>query len=210
MNAILLRRLLATAIILLSVSGARAQLYGIGYSISGGSTLPEARLKNADGFSVANKEGFRVGPTVEYMFKSGVAFDASLYFARYDIRLNDGNNSYNFGRSFIELPLNIKFSRYLIKAQNFALAPMIVTGPSFMFNIGRHHAGEYATQCRFQPAWNVGGGFELMGFLQVTVGYRFGLNNFIKRFDMRPDAEMRCKGIYVTAGFIFRPIVLKL
>lgn len=72
-----------------------------------------------------------------------------------------------------------------------------------MFNVGRNHAGEYATQRRFQPGWNIGGGFDI-GFLQVTVGYRFGLNNCIKRFDMRPGAEMRCNGIFVTAGLILR------
>lgn len=91
MNAIFIRRLLATAIILLSVSGARAQFSGFGYSFTLAGTIPDARLKNADGFSIENKER-----------------------------------------------------------------------------------------------------------------YRFGLNNFIKRFDMRPDAEMRCNGIFVTAGLILR------
>lgn len=211
MNAIFIRRLLATAIILLSVSGARAQDtgLGIGYSFTIGAIVPEARLKNADGFSVENKDAFRVGPMVEYHLKSGFAFDAGLYLTRYDSRLTDGYNSYNFGRTFIEVPLNVKFSRFIRFGEGFGLAPMIVTGPSLMFNVGRHHAGEYATQRRFQPGWNIGAGFD-MAFLQVTVGYRFGLNNFIKRFDMRPDAEMRCNGIFVTAGFIFRPIALKL
>mgnify|MGYP000009130401 CR=1 FL=1 len=203
MNAIFIRRLLATAIILLSVSGARAQFSGFGYSFTLAGTIPDARLKNADGFSIENKEGFRVGPMVEYFLKNGFAFDAALYLTRYYTKLNDGNESFNFGRTFIEVPLNIKFSRYIRLGPGFALAPMIVTGPSLMFNVGRNHAGEYATQRRFQPGWNIGGGFDI-GFLQVTVGYRFGLNNFIKRFDMRPDAEMRCNGIFVTAGLILR------
>lgn len=211
MKALSPGRLLALALILLTAFGARAwdMGMGIGYSFTIGAMVPEARLKNADGFSLENKDAFRIGPMVEYHLKSGFAFDAGLYLTRYDSRLSDGDKTYNFGRTFIEVPLNIKFSRPIRFGEGFGLAPMIVTGPSLMFNVGRNRAGEYATQRRFQPGWNIGAGFD-MAFLQVTVGYRFGLNNFLKRFPMRPDAEMRCNGIFVTAGFIFRPISLKL
>ena len=56
-------------------------------------------------------------------------------------------------------------------------APFIYAGPSFLFRLDHDDPFPLATD-RVQPGWDVGIGFDIVNFIQISGGYRFGLGNF--------------------------------
>ena len=76
------------------------------YGFNFGGSFAEARLSDASGFSLDNRSGFRGGLVLEYQLpSSGLAFDGSVLYHRYNTRLIEHSNDARsaFGRNFIEL-----------------------------------------------------------------------------------------------------------
>lgn len=168
--------------------GADAQLrYGFRF----GGDFAKATLGNSnaisdnstEGASLVNRSGFSGGLVLEYQFeKCGFAPDIALLYTRYNTRLSiqeAKGSPYSFGRNFIEVPIHLKWKFWLPQTNNL-FAPMIYTGASMMFrldhNSGISHSIPFKTNV-FQPGWDVGIGFDIINFIQINAGYRFGLGD---------------------------------
>lgn len=199
------RSLLAAVMITSIASSVNAQFR---YGINAGVSIAKPDLSGTVGTGAVIKSGagFRGGLTLEYQVPTlGVAFDASIDYLRYNLRLANerGASDYtDIGRNFIEVPLNIKYKFWLGNFHNL-VAPMVMTGPSFMFNLDKQPENAPLTQKRFQPGWNVGLGFDIINFIQLNAGYRFAFGNAIKHSDLMGSAKLRNKGWYVTATLLF-------
>lgn len=191
---------LLAAVFASAMNGAQAQWrYGFNF----GGSISEASLDNADGYSLKNRSGFRGGLTLEYQSpRCGLAFDGSVLYERYNAQLTDNAmaTTTDFGRNFIEVPLNVKY-KFWLNAFNQLVAPMVFTGPTFRFALDSKSAP--LTQQRFQPGWNVGAGFDAANILQLSAGYRFGLGNACKSFAGRDDATLHSNGWFVQAVILF-------
>lgn len=201
----ILRSLLAAVMITSIASSARAQFrYGINAGVS--IAKPDLSGTVGTGAVIESGAGFRGGLTLEYQVPTlGLAFDASVDYLRYNLRLANerGASDYtDIGRNFIEVPLNIKYKFWLGNFHNL-VAPMVMTGPSFMFNLDKQPENAPLTQKRFQPGWNVGLGFDIINFIQLNAGYRFAFGNAIKHSDLMGSAKLRNKGWYVSATLLF-------
>lgn len=192
--------LLLAAVFASAVNSVEAQWrYGFNF----GGSVAGASLDKADGYSLKNRSGFRGGMTVEYQLpKCGLAFDGSMLYERYSTRLveNASAEVADFGRNFIEIPLNVKY-KFWLNAFNQLVAPMVFTGPTFRFALNSKDAP--LTQQHFQPGWNVGAGLDAANILQLSAGYRFGLGNACKSFDGRENATLHSDGWFIQAVILF-------
>ena len=198
------RSLLAAVMITSIASSVNAQFrYGINAGVS--IAKPDLSGTVGTGAVIESGAGFRGGLTLEYQVPTlGLAFDASVDYLRYNLRLANerGASDYtDIGRNFIEVPLNIKYKFWLGNFHNL-VAPMVMTGPSFMFNLDKQPENAPLTQKRFQPGWNVGLGFDIINFIQLNAGYRFAFGNAIKHSDLMGSAKLRNKGWYVSATLL--------
>lgn len=169
---------------------------------------------------LSNRSGFSGGLVLEYQFeKCGFAPDIALLYTRYNTRLIlPGQNPRSFGRNFIEVPIHLKWKFWIPQTKNL-FAPMIYTGPSLMFRLGHGDGVSYPySDCPadqacltmmsqvtfkskvFQPGWDLGIGFDVINFIQITAGYRFGLGN---AFSSPSDVTLHTNGWNVAATLLF-------
>ena len=173
------------------------------YGFRFGGEFASARLKNVPAYALDNRSGFSGGLMLEYQFeKNGFAPDIAVLYTRYNTRLMaDGTDPICFGRNFIEIPLHLKY-KFWLKSTHDLFAPLIYTGPSLSFRLDHNDAFPLTTK-RVQPAWDLGIGFDIINFIQVTAGYRFGLGNAVKMFYDNPDASMKADGWNLSVNMIF-------
>lgn len=195
-----LQLLLLTALLAVIAVPASAQLrYGFRF----GGEFASASLKSAPGASLVNRSGFSGGLMLEYqMPRCGFAPDIAVLYTRYNSRLAEGGNApASFGRNFIEVPLHLKY-KFWLKAFSDMFAPMIYTGPALSMRVGGDHSSPLAAK-RVQPGWDLGIGFDIANFIQITGGYRFGLGNAVDSWAAHPDATLRTNGWNISANILF-------
>lgn len=190
---------IAAAILFLSLA-ANAQLR---YGFRLGGSFADARLENAGSNTLSNKSGFSGGLMLEYqMPKCGLAADIAVLYTRFNTApLIDGRREECFGKNFIEIPLHVKYKFWLSKFHDL-FGPLVYTGPSVMIKAGGNSASPLASHSVL-PGWDVGIGFDIVNFIQITGGYRFGLGNALKSSSEYPDARLRTNGWNVAANLIF-------
>ncbi len=194
-------RLLLLLLALGCTTAATAQLrYGFRF----GGEFAAASLKNAAGYRLENRSGFSGGLALEYQVPvNGLAADIAVLYTRYNTRIaNPGeDNLHSFGRNFIEVPIHLKYKFWLHSTKDL-FGPLVYTGPSFMMAVGSKSDNPLSTK-RFQPGWDVGIGFDIINFIQITGGYRFGLGNAVDAFSAAPDATLRTNGWNISATLLF-------
>ena len=185
-------------IILTSLS-ATAQLR---YGFRLGGSFAKSSLSDAPGMSMKNGSGFSGGFLLEYQMEScGFAPDIAVLYTRYSSRLIDEvSGPVKLGRDFIEVPLHLKYKFYLSSTNNL-VAPMIYTGPSLLFRLGKVNPEQIETKS-MQPGWDVGIGFDIINFIQLSAGYRFGLGNAVSHSAV-PGTCLHTNGWNVSANIIF-------
>lgn len=172
------------------------------------------------GASLSNRSGFSGGLMLEYQFeKCGFAPDIAVLYTRYNTRISfRGNKPESFGRNFIEIPIHFKWKFWIPQTKNL-FAPMIYTGPSVMFRLGHNKGASYDDNDGLmeqimptalitktfktniaQPGWDLGIGFDVINFIQITAGYRFGLGNALSD---PADATLRTNGWNLSANILF-------
>lgn len=186
-------------IILVSSLPAAAQLC-YGFRLSG--FFAAASLSKAPGMSMKNGSGFSGGLLLEYqMENNGFAPDIAVLYTRYSSKLMDEvSGPAKIGRNFIEVPLHLKYKFYISSANNL-VAPMIYTGPSLLFRLGKGNPEQMATRS-VQPGWDLGIGLDIINFIQLSAGYRFGLGNAINESAV-PGVCLHTNGWNVSANIIF-------
>lgn len=172
-----------------------------GLRLSG--VITDARMTHAPGFSVDNKGAFSGGLVLEYQVPDmGLAVDGALLYTRFNARFKDGDNTLpGLGRNFLEIPIHAKYKFWLSKFHNL-VAPMVYTGPSFMFRIDKGGNPEFSSKV-FQPGWDVGLGIDIVNFIQITGGYRFGMGNALENLKGNPDAKFHTDGWNISATILF-------
>ena len=174
--------------------------------------IAKASLSKAGSSSVAssdpgndlrlvNRSGFSGGLVLEYQFeKCGFAPDIALLYTRYNTRLALGDEKpHSLGRNFIEVPIHLKWKFWIPQTKNL-FAPMLYTGPSLMFRAGQDKGLPDFRSKVFQPGWDAGIGFDVINFIQITAGYRFGLGNAL---DTPDGMTLHTNGWNIAATLLF-------
>lgn len=162
-------------------------------------------------FDTDNRCGFTAGVMTEFTVPViGLCFDLSLMYTRMNSEVglyttnNSGEMSNEFDNSskdFFQIPLNIKYKLGLPVVGRI-ITPYIYTGPDFAFRLGHSDAFK-----RFQVAWDLGLGVELVRHLQIGAGYSWGINNIARKITGYEgfDGKFRTRNNYwtITAAYLF-------
>lgn len=190
--------LLLMAVLLTSLSASSQLRYGFRL----GGAFAKASLTSAPGMSMKNGSGFSGGLLLEYQMESnGFAPDIAVLYTRYSSKLMDEvSGPAKIGRNFIEVPLHLKYKFYLSSTNNL-VAPMVYTGPSLLFRLGKANPEQMHTKA-VQPGWDLGIGLDIINFIQLSAGYRFGLGNAVSQ-SLVPGVCLHTNGWNVSANIIF-------
>lgn len=145
------------------------------FGLKGGLNLTSMSL-DANAFSKSNQAGFFIGPTVKFTIPIvGLGFDASaLYDQRKGTVTSVTDTEMAIKEQSIQIPINIRYGFGLGSTASIYL----FAGPQFGFNVGDKNivssAGEWTFKSSNVSA-NVGLGLMLLGHLQVSANYNFGL-----------------------------------
>lgn len=146
--------------------------------------------------------GFSGGLAFEWQMPTGgLAIGASALYERRNTSAgmlsDDGpgvfkRDYFQIGRNYIAVPIDIKY-KFGIPAIGGLAGPYVFTGPDLAWRLGggigpRTHMG-----------WNVGAGFDIINFVQVSAGYRFGITNLGKDY----DEKWRDSGAFVAVTILF-------
>ncbi len=196
-----IRILALLTLVIVSAIPSHSQLrYGFRF----GGSFATPSLRNAKDYKLINRSGFSGGMMLEYTLpETGAAADIAVLFTRYSTRLEmPGGGRMSFGRNFIEVPLHLKYKFWLPAFSN-TVAPVVYTGPSLMIKTDKVKEDSPMTTMRLQLGWDVGVGIDIINFIQLTAGYRFGLGNAVKSFPACNDATLHTNGWIVSVSLLF-------
>lgn len=188
---------------LAAVAGALAAPAQLRYGVRLGGDFAALRLNDADGCGLRNRSGFSGGLVLEYQLpRCGFAPDIAVVYTRRNSRLTlpDGSRA-SFGRDFIEIPLHLKYKFWLSSTKKL-VGPMVYAGPVMSVRVGDSGSGPLRTH-RVQPGLDVGVGIDVVNFIQIAGGYRFGLGNASDSFTGWPDSTLRTDAWTVSATILF-------
>lgn len=162
-------------------------------------------------FSGSNRCGFTGGVQVEYITKLNLGFDISVMYSYMDFDIdNESDNPLytmpDFGKNFIEIPLNIKYMIGIPAVSKF-FKPFIFTGPCVAIKLDK--GDNYWKTRTSQWTWNFGIGFEFIRHLQISGSYGLGINNLVdgKSIDNIPikTDNLKARNNYwtITAAWLF-------
>ena len=140
------------------------------FGLKGGLNLTSISL-DANAISKTNQAGFFIGPTFKFTIPIvGLGFDAS---ALYDQRKAEVDNT-SVKQQSIQIPINLRYGIGLGSTASI----YFFAGPQFGFNVGdkdiKTDLGNWTFNSSSVSA-NVGLGLMLLGHLQVSANYNFGL-----------------------------------
>lgn len=133
---------------------------------------------NKSTFDSDNRAGFTGGLMMEFTVPViNLGFDASLLYAQRSVNvLDDTNNYHTDRRSYIDIPINLKW-KIGIPVIGKVFTPFLTTGPDFSFLCSKQNFKDAWDSRKFDFAWNVGAGVQLFNKLQLAASYGFGLTN---------------------------------
>lgn len=162
-----MKKLVLILLMLLPAAFATAQFH-YGLRLGGEFTRPTA----SGGASVYGGNGFAGGLTANYVLpKAPLAFTASVLYERRNITATDANNSTcSFGHNVIAVPADLGYRLPLHLVRDL-VSPYVFTGPDLAWRLGDCYGRD------FHFGWNVGVRIDVIDLLQLSGGYRFGINN---------------------------------
>ena len=145
------------------------------FGLKGGLNLTSMSL-DANAISKSNQAGFFIGPTVKFTLPIvGLGFDAS---ALYDQRKAEVDDT-SIKQQSIQIPINLRYGIGLGSTASI----YFFAGPQFGFNVGdkdiKTDVGNWTFKSSNISA-NVGLGLMLLGHLQVSANYNFGLGKTVE------------------------------
>lgn len=138
-----------------------------------------------------NRTGFTGGFTGEVSVPLvGLCVDAALLYA------NRGAG--DVSRDYLDIPLHLKY-KFGLPIVGRIVKPFLFTGPDFSFLLSKKNVEDAFENKRFDTAWDLGAGVELINHLQIGASYGFALSNSASGGDAK--AKNRCWT--VTASWYF-------
>jgi len=190
-------RLAITLLAAIAAFSAQAQWR---YGIRLGGTFPRPTGSN-EFCELKGGNGFSGGLTFEWQLPTGgFAVGASAIYERRNTSAgfrvadssSDSREYASIGRNYIAVPIDLKY-KFGIPAIGGLAGPYAFTGPDIAWRIGQ------GIGPRTHIGWNVGAGFDIINFVQVSAGYRFGITNIGKDF----NEKWRDSGAFVTVTILF-------
>ena len=160
---------------------------------------------SSETFDASNRAGFTGGAMIEFTVPViGVGFDLSAMYVRRNSQWLNENNIQKDNRSYIDIPLNLKW-KMNIPVVNNIIRPYLTTGPSFAFLTSKKSLENAYTTRSFDTSWNFGLGVELFKHVQVGASYGIGLTKALKTFGTTGTAGINGRNRYwtVTAAYLF-------
>lgn len=130
-------------------------------------------------FDSDNRAGFTGGVMVEFTVPVvNLGFDASLLYAQRSVDVYGADNvvSSTDHRGYIDIPVNFKWKIGMFGLGKI-ISPFITTGPDFSFLCSKQNFKDAWDSRKFDFAWNVGAGVQLLNKVQVAASYGFGITN---------------------------------
>ena len=157
------------------------------FGLKGGLNLTSMSL-DANAISKSNQAGFFIGPTVKFTLPIvGLGFDAS---ALYDQRKAEVDDT-SIKQQSIQIPINLRYGIGLGSTASI----YFFAGPQFGFNVGdkdiKTDVGNWTFKSSNISA-NVGLGLMLLGHLQVSANYNFGLGKTGELDILNTDFKEKC------------------
>lgn len=169
-------------------------------------------LKN--NFDKENRSGFFGGITTEFTVPIiGLGFDLSVLYSHRNVEGDiKGNNDLenilkneDFRKQdYIEIPLNLKY-KLSLPAISKIIAPYVTTGPSIAFKCSKAAVTDAYKEKKFDAAWNVGGGVQLIEHLQIGVNYSWGMTKALEYVGVgnEPADLGKINGWKISAAWFF-------
>lgn len=188
---------------LAAVAPANAQFK---YGIRVGANL--SNLKFDNGIKSSNIAGFTGGVMAEYTLPVlGIGVDGAVMYARRGAKLNFsastlleeavGKSKSSTKLDYIEIPVNLKYKFSLPLS---VLKPYVYAGPSFSFLVGDNIKKAFKEK-KYDTSINAGLGVEVIGKVQVSAQYGWGLGKTISV----PETDFNGKNRYwtISAAYLF-------
>lgn len=190
--------LTAVVIIMAAVMPAQAQFK---WGIKAGAAVNTLKL-NKDVLNSDNRAGFTGGLMADFTVPViGLGFDASVLYAARSVDLsNDEGATITKTRSYIDIPINFKY-KIGLPVVGKVVTPFLTTGPDFSFLLSSKNMGEALHNKKFDFAWNIGAGIEVLSHVQVAASYGFGITKSASGDDSIYSGKNRCWTI--TAAYLF-------
>lgn len=152
-------------------------------------------------FASSNRTGFTGGLSCEFTVPViGLGFDASVLYARRAVEFTENSQTVSKNNDYINIPVNLKY-KFGLPVVGKIITPFITTGPDFSFLVTGRNLNGALRQRKFDTAWTVGAGVQLLSHLQIAANYGFGLNNQVSGKDALYSSKNRCWT--VTASYYF-------
>ena len=165
-----MKKILTIAVLFAALMTAVPAKAEVKFGVKGGLNLTSMSL-DADAISKSNQAGFFIGPTVKFTLPVvGLGIDASALYDQRKAKVDDTSVK----QQSIQIPINLRYGIGLGSTASI----YFFAGPQFGFNVGDKDivssAGEWTFKSSNVSA-NVGLGLMLLGHLQVSANYNFGL-----------------------------------
>ncbi|MDE7412282.1 MAG: PorT family protein [Muribaculaceae bacterium] len=175
------------------------------YGIRLGGEISTATLSgHTSTFHLHHGSGFAGGLTCEYLFREegGPALGGSILYSHGSamevVGPTGSKDTRKLGNDFLEIPLHLKY-KYFFPSTKGIFGTFAYTGPSFRMRLDKDAPDIPAGSRRFQPGWDIGLGIDVINFIQLSAGYRFGLNDALHP----GQAKLRADGVQISAAILF-------
>lgn len=171
------------------------------FGVKAGVALNSLSFSKDKGFSSDNRAGFTGGIMADFTVPIiGLGFDASVLYASRGVEYKDGNDITKKNRSYIDIPVNLKW-KIGLPGVGKIVTPFITTGPDFSFLMSKKNLDNAFHSKKFDTAWNVGAGVQLLNKVQIAASYGIGLSKSVSGHDALNSGKNRCWT--VTAAYLF-------
>lgn len=150
-----------------------------------------------------NCAGFTGGVMVEFTVPVlNLGFDASVLYAQraVDAYKTDGTKSATDHRGYIDIPVNFKWKFSILGSGNL-VAPFVTTGPDFSFLCSEQNFKDAWNSHKFDFAWNVGAGVQVLNKVQLAASYGIGLTKSAET--LQGNIEGKNRMWTVTLAYLF-------